>query len=247
MRVLLPGASGLEPFSSVDSTALYAAYAPPSGPWLRCNMVTTLDGSATGRDGVAGSINTKADHVVFELLRASAHAVVVGAGTVRAEGYPALTLDPELLPLRRARGLDDTFPLVAVTRRGDVPPTLLDQPAGTVLLATVSAAQGLSKAREHLGPEHVIVCGDNEVNLRLLVSQLHERGWSQLLTEGGPSLLGSFMAAGLLDELCFTVSPRVVGGDGPRPIAAEGTPSDLDLGLLLEEDGTLLGRWFVGR
>ncbi len=66
---------------------------PPREPWLRANMVTTLDGSATGADGRSGGINTEADHVVFELLRAQSHAVVVGAGTLRDEGYSSLSVD----------------------------------------------------------------------------------------------------------------------------------------------------------
>ena len=74
-------------------------------PWLRANMVTTLDGSATGADGRSGGINTEADHVVFELLRAQSHAVVVGAGTLRDEGYSSLSVDERWRGLRQGDGL----------------------------------------------------------------------------------------------------------------------------------------------
>ncbi len=60
-------------------------------------MVTSLDGAATGADGRSGSINNDADHVVFEVLRALSHVVVVGAGTIRAEGYPPLSVDDSLV------------------------------------------------------------------------------------------------------------------------------------------------------
>ena len=106
MRLLLSGSSTVPAPADLDAlgdTALYAAYAPPREPWLRANMVTTLDGSATGADGRSGGINTEADHVVFELLRAQSHAVVVGAGTLRDEGYSSLSVDERWRGLRQAR------------------------------------------------------------------------------------------------------------------------------------------------
>lgn len=247
MRLLVPGTSGLPLHADLDTTALALAYAAPPGPWVRCNMVTTLDGAASGPDGRSGSINTEADHIVFELLRALSHVVVVGAGTVRTEGYPALSVEHSLRPLREQAGLPAALPLVAVTRSGDLPPTLRDAPPGLALLATTARAPGAAAAREVLGPEHVLVCGEDEVSIDVMLAQLGERGWEHVLTEGGPSLVGSFLSAGRLDELCFTIAPRVVGGQHPRPVGPGGVPVDLELALLAEEDGTLLGRWLTRR
>lgn len=84
-------------------------YAPPSGPWLRVNMVSTVDGAAQGSDGKTGSINNAIDKEVFHLLRRQADAIVVGGGTARAERYR---------PARR--------PLVVVSASGALPETLLD-------------------------------------------------------------------------------------------------------------------------
>ena len=78
-----------------------------------------------------------------------------------------------------------------------------------------------------------------------LVDQLHARGLTQLLTEGGPSLLGSLTAAGLVDELCYTIAPHLVGGEHPRTVGADGVPATLELALLVEQDSTIMGRWFV--
>lgn len=245
MRLLVPGSSGLAPQTELDPAALYAVYAPPRRPWLRANMVTSVDGSATGADGRSGSINNEADHVVFEVLRASAEAVVVGAGTVRVEGYPPLTVAESMRSHRRGRGLPDALPLVAVSNRGGVPPTLSGHRDGSVLLAVPERAAGLDRARDDLGPDHVIVCGADVVDLTALVAALHERGLTQLLTEGGPGLLGSFLAEGLVDELCYTIAPHVVGGEHPRTVGTAGTPAELDLDVLVEQDGTLLGRWHV--
>ena len=88
---------------------------------------------------------------------------------------------------------------------------------------------------------------EDAVDLPALLDRLHRRGFERVLGEGGPSLLRALLAAGLVDELCLTSVPTVVAGDGPR--ITDGPPLDvpLDLALLLEEEGTLLGRWLVRR
>lgn len=247
MRLLLPGGTGLPTDTQLDLDDLARLYRAPDGPWFRCNMVTTLDGAANGADGKSGSINTEADHVVFGLLRALSDVVVVGAGTIRVEGYGAISVEPELRPLRERMGLSPALPIVAVTRSGDVPPTLRQSSSGDVLVATCASSPGRSEAQTALGVDRVLVCGDSSVDLGSLVAQLHDRGWTRLLTEGGPHLTGSFLGAGLLDELCFTIAPRAIGGLHPRPVGPDGVPVDLELATLVEENGTLMGRWLTGR
>ena len=90
MRLLLDESRSHTPGEVLDEDALAEVYAPPSKPWLRVNFVSTLDGAATGANGRSGSINTEADGVVFHLLRRLSDVVVVGAGTVRTEGYQRL-------------------------------------------------------------------------------------------------------------------------------------------------------------
>ncbi len=223
--------------------ALYAAGRSPGG-WLRTNFATSVDGAITGADGRSGSVNSESDHLVFELLRALSHAVVVGAGTVRSEGYPALTVDERWRAPRRRLGLPDPLPVVAVTNRGDVPPSFLDQPAGSVLLAMPSSSPGLDRAVAELGADQVVVCGDDAVDDRLLVTALAERGWTQLLCEGGPQLHGTLIAAGLVDEICLSITPVVVGGNGPRVTSGDGLDAAYRPVVLVEADGTLMGRWF---
>ena len=251
MRLLLselPPEAGFSPAkvgADLDDTALvdiYAAGRRPAG-WLRTNFATSVDGAITGADGKSGSVNSEADHVVFELLRALSHAVVVGAGTARAEGYPALTVDPRWQVARHALGLPDDLPLVAVTNRGDVPPSFLGQPVGSVLLATHASSPGLDAAREQLGGDQVVVCGEDAVDDRRLVSALTDRGWTQLLCEGGPHLHRSMVAAGVLDEICLSITPVVVGGDGPRVTAGGGLDAAYRPAVIVEADGTVMGRW----
>jgi len=225
MRVLVDetgsGADG-----GIDLDALYRA---PELPWLRVNMVSTLDGAATGDSGKSGSINNEADKRVFHALRQQADAIVVGAGTARTEGYRA----------------DAPAPLVIVSHRGLVPEQLREAPEGAVILVTCAESLGLDECRAILGPEQVVVAGKSQVDLVAMKSALVDRGFRNLLSEGGPHLLRDLLAEGVVDELDLTVVPRVLGGLHPR--ITDGAPIDvpLELALLLEDGGTLLGRWLT--
>jgi riboflavin biosynthesis pyrimidine reductase len=210
-----------------DLSALYAA---PDEPWLRVNMVTTVDGAATGEDGTSRTINNEADKAVFDLLRDLSHAVVVGAGTIRIEGYAV-----------------GRKPLVVVSRSGSVPPTQREAARGKVLMATVSTAPQLGEAREILGDENVLVLGSHRVDLARMKDELVLRGFRHLLSEGGPHLLRDLLEQGVADELDTTTVPRVIGGAHKRMIDGPPVDSPLSLETLVEQDGTLLARWFVTR
>lgn len=222
MRVLLGEPGPLE--------EMYRAPDGHDGPWLRVNFVSTLDGAAQGEQGRSGDINNAVDKVVFDALRSLADVLVVGAGTLRTEGYDVPAL-----------------PLVVVTRSGRVPDGLRGAPAGRVMMATVADAPALDDARRELGDEHVLVLGDAEVDLALLKTTLADRGLVEQLCEGGPQLCHAMLAAGVVDELCLTWVPRLIAGQHLGIV--EGAPVDVHLAphLLLEEDGTLLGRWLVSR
>lgn len=230
MRVLIDEVSGSFPGRLLDEEALHDLYRPPRLPWLRANMVSTLDGSATGAAGRSGSINNAVDKRVFDVLRGQADAVMVGAGTARAEGYGVTGV-----------------PLVLVSRQGRVPEQLRTAQPGAVRLVTCAQAPGLGESRELLGPEHVIVLGEEHVRLEAVRDALVERDLVNLLCEGGPQLLGGMLAAGEVDEICATFVPRLVGGDHPRIVTGPQVDVPLELQTLVEESGTLLGRWFVSR
>jgi riboflavin biosynthesis pyrimidine reductase len=191
-------------------------------------MVSTVDGAATGEDGSSKSINNEADKQVFDLLRAQADVLIVGAGTLRTEGYAV-----------------PTKPLVVVSRSATIPPTLAEAPRGRILMATVSSSDGLDDARERLGEENVLVLGSHRVDLAHLRSELVGRGFRSLLSEGGPHLLRDLLDQQCVDEIDTTIVPRVIGGTHPR--ITDGPPIDVPVRLhsLVEVDGTLLARWLV--
>lgn len=228
MRVVINELSELrnDEVSDADLAALYAA---PQSSWLRVNMVSTVDGAATGASGKSGSINNDADKRVFFALRKLADAIVVGAGTARIEGY---------------RPAD--VPTVLISRSGEIPESLLYAPAGSVIVATLAACPVVTALQESLGRDNVLVLGDDEVDLARLRPALAERGLHQLLSEGGPHLLRDLVATGVADEVCTTTVPRVLAGDHFRIAVGSDLDADVSLKVLLEEDGTLLARWFVG-
>jgi riboflavin biosynthesis pyrimidine reductase len=224
MRILtdeLGGATG-------EATDLDELYRPPSLPWLRVNMVSTLDGAANGESGKSGSINNEADKRVFHALRDQADAIVVGAGTARTERYGVAAV-----------------PLAIVSHRGLVPERLRDAPEGKVLLVTCAESLGLDECRATLGTDQVLVVGQSQVDLAAMRSALVERGFANLLSEGGPHLLRDMLDAGVVDELDLTWVPRLLGGVHPRILEGAGVDASMRLALLLEEEGTLIGRWLL--
>lgn len=248
--------------AALDDPALVAAYAYPVDlrhRWVRANMVATLDGAASGTDGLSGSINTGADRAVFALLRALADVVLVGAGTARDEGYrPLRGPGPRWAETRsrlRPTPAEAAPVLAVVTRSGTLPDLLTEQQQadpedgagrGQVLLLTCEAAgrAALTAARGRIGTEAVLVCGEDEVDLPTALGRLAHQGLVRVLCEGGPHLLGDLAAAGLLDELCLTVAPTLQGAGPPRILAgAGGSPRAMHPYALLESAGTLLGRW----
>ena len=207
---------------------LREVYAAPETPWLRVNMVSTVDGAATGESGLTASINNEPDQRVFLLLRELADCVVVGAGTARTEGYPPLDV-----------------PTVVVSRSGSVPDKMRGADPGRVLLATVSVAAGLEAAQNLLGADNVMVLGSHRVDLAALKQSLVDRGFGDILCEGGPHLLRDLLDQGVADELDCTFVPRMVAGVQSRITDGPHVDVTLHLQTLVEDDGTLLGRWFT--
>jgi riboflavin-specific deaminase-like protein len=240
MRLLLPTAS--------DRVDLHEVYAHRGDrPWVRANMVASLDGSAV-KDGRSGGLGGPADKEVFGVLRSLCDAVLVGAGTARAEGYRAPRAKEADAERRRAAGQRPAPVLVLVTRRLDLDPaSALFAGDGAQRTIVVTSGSSDRAARDRLAEiADLVVAGDDQVDVAAALDELAGRGLTRVLCEGGPSLLGDVAAAGRLDELCLTISPQLVGGDGPR--VAHGPDLDVDLSpaSLLEADGVLLARYVRG-
>lgn len=239
LTLLHPPTRSGEAIGPDDLAALLELYDGP--PAVTASMITTVDGAATGADAVTGSINGPADLRVFAALRTLADVVLVGAGTVRKEGYQAPRLAPERVAARVARGLSPQPDLAVVTASGHLPDALVtDSPAPWVFTTAPSPA-----LRAALPPDHVVATTD----LTEVVAALRAAGARRIVTEGGPTLLGGLIAAGLVDEVCVTLAPVLVGGPALRITDAGWFDPAVDLELihLLAADSVLLGRWRVRR
>lgn len=208
-------------------------------PTLRVNFIASIDGAATV-EGKSGGLGGPGDKVIFDSLRRVCDALVVAAGTVRAENYDALRLDPPAREWRKAHGLGE-FPLMVIVSGSlDLDPGQLvfsDAPIRPLVLTHAGVPPD---RRAALAPvAEIVTVGDTSVDLAAAVRELHARGATQLLCEGGPHLFGALIAADLVDELCLTVSPRLTGGaagriatgpDGPpRPMSLQGILADQDM------------------
>ncbi|OII60544.1 hypothetical protein BJP40_09760 [Streptomyces sp. CC53] len=224
------------------------AYAYPEGTtWLRGNMVSSLDGAAQ-HDGRSEPISSAADMRIFGTLRALADVIVVGAETVRQEQYRPARARAAFAERRRAAG-QGPAPAVAVVSASldlDFSLPLFTEPlVPTRVLTGAAAPAGRVRAAERAGVE-VVVAGDGPgAEPVRVVRALAGRGLTRQLTEGGPRLLGQFVAAGVLDELCLTVSPLMTAGDAQRIAGGPSlaVPSRFGLVSILEEDGFLFTRY----
>ncbi len=229
----------------LSDDALTELYAPPDGvPTLRMNFVTSVDG-AVELEGYSAGLSSPVDKKVFGLLRMYPHAVMVGAGTLRHEGYGPVTLDEARRDWRREHGLDPYPRLVIVSARLDLDPTnpaLAAAPVRPIVVTHAGAPPDRRTALSAVADVHVH--GATDVDLRAALTALHEQGIRHILSEGGPHLLGAMTAADLVDEVCLTISPMLAGPGAGRIVAGPPSPvRGLTLAHALWSDDNLLLRY----
>lgn len=202
----------------VDRERLLEAYAVAdrATPRVRMNFVASLDGAVT-IDGRSGGLGDAADRLAMGVMRTLADVVLVGAGTVRVEGYGGVRLRGENVAWRREHGLADQPRLAVVSSALELQaqhPFFAEAVARP--LVVTHAASDAERRRELAEVADVLVCGETEVDLRAAVGALGDAGLPQVLCEGGPHLFGSLLEADRVDELCLSLSPTIVGGDAGR-------------------------------
>lgn len=224
MHLLLRDGSPVGAPSAITPNAdgarrLAELYAPPGDRvHVRAMMNTTVDGAVTGADRTSGTLRNPEDSFVFGVLRALTDVVLVGAATVRAEDYRRPQGRRDLLvPSRRpARG---DRPALAIWSTSGELPASLEANWPTYLIAPPHAAATAGR-RAGLPADQVITAS----TAAEAVAALASKGYRAIQAEGGPASLARLAAEGLLDELCFSVTHRTVGGSSPRVM--EGTAHD---------------------
>jgi riboflavin biosynthesis pyrimidine reductase len=237
MRELYPN-----PAADVDPVERYGAddrtASTGERPWVLVNMIATVDG-ATAVDGRSGGLGGPADKVVFGAIRAVADVILVGAGTVRAEAYGS----PRTPPTR-----DAPPRLAIVTRSLDIDPAsrvFTDAPTDRRPIVVTTDRSDAARRDELARVADVMIAGDDDVDVELALTELRAQGSRVVLCEGGPSLNGHLVAAGVLDELCVSLAPLVAGGSSPR-LAHGLVPPDVTamrLDRALEADSMLFLRY----
>ena len=228
MRQLFP--DWIDP---VDPFEVYADLpAAENRPALRLNMISTVDG-ATALSGVSGGLSGQGDKRVFKILRSLADVVLVAAGTVRAEHYGPSSI-PVAVVTRTAQ-LDWKSPFFTESKARPIVVTVDEAPTENVRRAAEVA--------------DVLVAGSCDVDLKRALKELGARGHHKILSEGGSTLNGQLALAGVIDELCLTISPKLAAGDSKRIIDGVDLPAPASLSLrsVLEEDGFLFLRYRTSR
>lgn len=222
------------PFESIDGDdreRLLELYRPPAAAWLRLNLITSVTGAATGSDGTSETLTNPADRRILGVIRELADVVLIGAQSVRAEGYQ----QP-----RRSR-------IAIVTMTGDLAGNRLQRTDGSAPIVICPPA-AVDRVRSTLdAPELLVVGGDDgRISPAAIVAALGSIGLASIVCEGGPALASQFVDAGLVQEFCLATSPRI--GGAPFPVLG-GTPiaerAAVLTSLLRDESSGLYARWVI--
>jgi riboflavin biosynthesis pyrimidine reductase len=228
----------------LDQDALAEAYAVDAAPHLRANFVTSVDG-AVELEGFSAGLSSAADKRVFAVLRMLCDALLVGAGTLRHESYRAVRLNEQRRGWRERHGLPPYPMLAVVSGRLDLDPAqavFADAPVRPLVYTHAHAPDHRRAALAAVA--EVVTVGETAVDLKAVVADLHARGATRILSEGGPHLFGALTADDLVDEVCLSVSPLLAGAGGGR--ITQGPPSPpraLSLRHVLAAEGMLLLRY----
>lgn len=208
-------------------------------------MVSSVDGAATFDERSAG-LSGAGDRTTFRVLRSLADAIVVGARTATLEGYRQPAPDDVLAPDRLARDQTAAPALILLTRSLDIPVDYAPIANPDTLVVTCRGADSASRTRLRDAGATIIDCGDDDIDVRSFLDMCAGRGLLELLTEGGPTLLGAWLAADVVDEVCVATSPMAAAGDAGRIShhAPPATPRPMKPAqIITDDDGFVYTRW----
>jgi len=234
-----------EPGDPIDTDAegtrarIAGLYQPGADEWLRLNLVHSVDGSARGADGTSHELSSKADRAVLGAIRSLSDIVLIGAETLRAESY--------LLP--------QTQRMAVLTGSGDLTGAKTKEPLPEDRILVIGPASAEARARETFVTAFTFVAlpddeadADRELDVHAVIDVLRAHDAPRIVCEGGPHLAQQLLAARLVDEICLTTSPTLVGGAFPVLGSAAIAEQDLHLGQLLVDDaGSIYARWFASQ
>jgi len=241
MRMLFP-----ELVEDVDPETVYADIPHHDlRPAVRLNMIVSVDGG-TSWNGLSGALGGPADKAIFTVVRCNADVILVASATMRNEEYGPAVLPAKIQDERLERGQTRVPPIAVVSRtcEFDWSTPFFTAASERPIVFTVSSAPEANRSRAAEVAD-LIIAGEEDVDLDRAVRELGARGAKSVLAEGGPTLNGQLARAGLLDELCVTLSPLLASGDAKRIIAGSTLDAlePLDLRSICEADDYLFLRY----
>ena len=234
-------------FSAFDAATLARCYPwPADGPWLRAMMVLSLDGAVAGADGRSGSISSPTDRLVMAEARRLSDAVLIGAGTLRAERYTPMRARAEAQDARRTDGQASAPVLAIVSGSLDLPwdePVFSESTIRPLVLTTREVPAGRLEAAR-AAAEVIVLPGQRGVAVEA-VAALHQRGLQRIVCEGGVRLLAEVARDGLIDEVDLSLSPLIASGGQVTVGVPSVSPRAYALTQVLHHEGFLFTRYLA--
>ena len=211
-------------------------YRPPRADWVRINLIGSISGSAKGSDGTSETLTNPADRALLGVIRGLADVVVVGAASVRAEGY--------YIPRRSE--------LAVVTGSGELGSHLVTSTGDRAAFFVLCPASAVERARASVGDADVQIVVVPDVDGRLsaeaIIASLRGEGFASIVCEGGPNLAAQFLTGGVVDDVCLTTSPVINGAVAPVFGSDEFPDHRVTLAQLLVDDASgVYARWSVSK
>lgn len=210
-------------------------------PWVLVNFITSADGG-TAIEGKSSGLGDPDDKAVFQALRAVPDVILVGSGTVEAEDYQPVTLDEQRRERRLAAGLTEVPVLAIVSGRlsFNTEARVFSDPEHKPMVITGPRADPVKLAMLGDAADVVIL---EEVTPAAILARLSAA--KIILCEGGPTLVGQFVAGHLVDELDLTIAPVMIGGRSARIAHGETAhpPVEMRLDRQLIGDRSLFMRY----
>lgn len=221
------GAAG-STFDTDDDGRLAAFYSYPEPLdrcWVRANMISSLDGGATD-DGKAGGLAGRGDRALFARMRQEADVVLVGASTVRIENYSGAQMSLAQRQERQRRGQAEVPPIAVVTHGADFEHDAKIFTRTEVPPLIMTSRDAVDDARGRFGSVAEVIDASgahgDRVDLGMVLKTFADRRLLRVLSEGGPAMISLLIEQGVIDELCVTIAPILVGGQARRIATGSG-------------------------
>lgn len=191
-------------------------------PFVLLSVATSIDGYIDDSSAEPLALSGAADFDRVDEVRAGCDAILVGAGTIRADDPRLVVRSPARRAERVRRGLGETPLKVTLTGRGDLDPAARFFATGDTEKIVYATGPCLGRAREGLSKVATVVGAGDPLDLPGVLADLHARGVRRLMVEGGTAIHTIFLTAGLVDELHLVIAPFFVGDSAAPRFVGDG-------------------------